>query len=68
MKLAKTVALTGALAVFAAVAGGTAFAASSTPAASDTHAKCEHQGKDKKLSGEKLKDFVKKCEADAAKK
>jgi len=68
MKTAKTMGLAAVLAVGAALLGANAMAANTTPAANDSHARCEQQGKDKKLSGSKLQDFVKKCEAEATKK
>jgi len=68
MKTAKTMGLAAVLAAGAALLGANAMAASTTPAANDAHARCEQQGKDKKLNGSALKDFVKKCEAEATKK
>ena len=68
MKTVKTMGLATALAMGAALVGANAMAASTTPAANDSHARCEQQGKDRKLSGSALKDFVKKCEAEATKK
>jgi hypothetical protein len=64
----KTMGMTAVLAAGAALLGANAIAATTTPAANETHAHCEQQGKDKKLSGSALKDFVKKCKAEAAKK
>jgi hypothetical protein len=64
MKFAKTAAL-GALAT-AALLGGTAFAATATPAANEAHATCSQQAKDKHLAGAARKSFVKKCRAEAA--
>ena len=68
MKTAKTMGLAAVLAAGAGLLGANAMAASTTPAANGSHARCEQQGKDKKLSGGALKDFVKKCEAEATKK
>lgn len=68
MKTAKTMGLAAVLAAGAGLLGANAMAASTTPAANGSHARCEQQGKDKKLSGAALKDFVKKCEAEATKK
>ena len=64
----KAIGLTAVLAAGAALLGANAMAASTTPAANDAHVRCEQQGKDKKLNGSALKDFVKKCEAEATKK
>jgi len=64
----KTIGLAAVMAASAALLGANAIAATTTPAANETHAHCEQQAKDKKLSGSALKDFVKKCEADATKK
>lgn len=68
MKFAKTAAM-GALAA-AALLGSTAFAATptATPAANEAHASCSQQAKDKHLAGAARKSFVKKCNAEAAKK
>ena len=68
MKTARTMGLAAMLASGMALLGANAMAATTTPAANDLHARCEQQGKDKKLSGASLKDFVKKCEAEATKK
>ena len=63
--------LAGALLLAGSMAmGASAMAATATPAPApaathehDARAKCEHEGKDKGLKGEKLAGFVKKCEA-----
>ncbi len=68
MKSVKTIALAGSLALAVAMMGSAAFAATTAPAANEAHAKCEKEGKDKKLTAAALGDYVKKCEADAAKK
>jgi hypothetical protein len=66
MKFAKPVALTATLAVAAAVMGTAALAATAAPTANDAHARCEKQAKDKHVKEAALKDYLKKCEADAA--
>ena len=67
MKFAKTIALSGTLAI-AAMLGSTAFAATAAPTANDAHPTCSAQAKDKHLAGAARKSFMKKCKADAVKK
>jgi len=62
--------LAGALLLAGSVAFGAGAYAADTPtkpAASDAKMKCEAEAKAKNLTGEKAADYVKKCEADAAK-
>jgi hypothetical protein len=60
--------LAGALLLAGSVAiGAGAYAADSKPAASDAKTKCEAEAKAKNLAGDKAAEYVKKCEAEAAK-